>query len=287
MKKLIYSIILLIVGFTTTNAQNAETIYNDYRSELLGTPKENINDVIVTTAKYFLESPYVAHTLDSNSVEQLVVNLDRFDCLTFVEAVLALSIDYMSDNPSFSNFKSTLQKIRYRGGDINGFTSRLHYTSDWIYDNVQKGIVTDRTKGLGGIPFRPIINFMSTHQQNYTQLKDNKQAVDSMRTIEKQINLRKAMNYIPKARVSAVAKNINSGDLIMITTSIAGLDYAHVGFALKENGVLKFIHASSDKQKIVVTSGTLAQYLLNVKNFTGISVLKGNVVKVLGEKSLR
>lgn len=278
MKKLLLSIMLTAAALSVALAQdsNNKAIYTDLRAELIGTPKDDINNVITLTAKYFLESPYVAHTLDSNSVDQLVVNLDCFDCLTFVETVLALSIDYVSPDPDYANFESILQKIRYRGGNLNGFTSRLHYTSDWIYDNVQKGIVTDRTKGLGGIPFRPIINFMSTHQQNYAQLKGNSQAVDSMRTIEKQINLRKAMNYIPKARVSTVAKNINSGDLIMITTSIAGLDYAHVGFALKENGVLKFIHASSDKQKIVVTTGTMAQYLLNVKTFTGISVLRAN-----------
>ena len=275
MKKLICTFIILSVGFATTKAQNnAESIYIDYRTELLGTTKDNVNEIIVKTAQYFLESPYDAHTLDSNSVEQLVVNLDRFDCLTFVETVLALSLDYMTDNPSYTNFTSTLQKIRYRNGNICGYTSRLHYTSDWIYDNTQKGLVTDRTKDLGGIPFRPIVNYMSTHPQNYEQLKNNHAAVDSMRTIEKQINLRKAVNFIPKVRVSSVAKNINSGDIIMITSSIAGLDYAHVGFAIKDNGVLKFIHATSHQHKIAITSGTLAQYLLNVKSFTGISVLR-------------
>ncbi|MBO7598681.1 MAG: DUF1460 domain-containing protein [Bacteroidales bacterium] len=277
MKKLISTLILMTVGFASVNAQNnAESLYTDYRTDLIGTFKDNINDVIVTTAKHFLDAPYVGHTLDSNSVEQLVVNLDRFDCMTFVETVLALSIDYMSENPSYDNFVSTLQKIRYRGGIINGYPSRLHYTSDWIYDNSQKGIVADRTKSLGGVPFRPILNYMSTHPQNYNQLKNNRQAVDSMRLIEKQINLRKAMYYIPKVRVSSVAKNINSGDIIMITTSAVGLDYGHVGFAIKEGNVLKFIHASSDQKKVVITSGPLHTYLLNVKSFTGISVLKAN-----------
>lgn len=275
MKRLIFTLILMTVGYATVNAQNnAESLYKDYRSDLIGTFKDDINDVIVTTAKHFLDAPYVGHTLDSNSVEQLVVNLDRFDCMTFVETVLALSIDYVSDNPSYENFVATLQKIRYRGGEIKGYASRLHYTSDWIYDNTQKGIVTDRTKSLGGLPYRPILNYMSTHPQSYNQLKDNRAAVDSMRTIEKQINLRKAMNYIAKARVSSVAKNINSGDIIMITTSAAGLDYGHVGFAIKEGNVLKFIHASSDQKKVVITATPLHTYLLNVKSFTGISVLK-------------
>ena len=212
--------------------------------------------------------------MDSNEVEQLVVNLNRFDCMTFVESVLALSIDYMSPDPDYHNFESILQKIRYRGGNISGYTSRLHYTSDWIFDNTQKQTVVDRTKQLGGLAFRPVLTYMSTHPQSYTQLKDNKQAVDSMRLIEKQINLRKAMNYIPKYKVATIEKNINSGDIIMITTSTPGLDYAHVGFAVRDNNVLKFVHASSDQKKVVMTSSWLHTYLNGVKNFTGITVLK-------------
>ncbi|MBR4215171.1 MAG: DUF1460 domain-containing protein [Bacteroidales bacterium] len=276
MKKLITTLLIVASALNIVKAQTDQnkTIYTDLRAELIGTPKDDINNVIVLTAKYFLETPYVGHTLDSNDVEQLVVNLNRFDCMTFVESVLALSIDYMSDDPDYHNFENILQKIRYRGGDISGYTSRLHYTSDWIFDNTQKQTVVDRTKQLGGLAFRPVLTYMSTHPQSYTQLKDNKQAVDSMRLIEKQINLRKAMNYIPKYKVATIEKNINSGDIIMITTSTPGLDYAHVGFAIKDGNVLKFIHASSDQKKVVITSSWLHTYLNGVKNFTGISVLK-------------
>ncbi|MBP5502668.1 MAG: DUF1460 domain-containing protein [Bacteroidales bacterium] len=276
MKKLITTLLIVASALNIVKAQTDQnkTIYTDLRAELIGTPKDDINNVIVLTAKYFLETPYVGHTLDSNDVEQLVVNLNRFDCMTFVESVLALSIDYMSDDPDYHNFENILQKIRYRGGNISGYTSRLHYTSDWIFDNTQKQTVVDRTKQLGGLAFRPVLTYMSTHPQSYTQLKDNKLAVDSMRLIEKQINLRKAMNYIPKYKVATIEKNINSGDIIMITTSTPGLDYAHVGFAIKDGNVLKFIHASSDQKKVVITSSWLHTYLNGVKNFTGISVLK-------------
>ena len=276
MKKLITTLLIVASALNIVKAQTDQnkTIYTDLRAELIGTPKDDINNVIVLTAKYFLETPYVGHTLDSNEVEQLVVNLNRFDCMTFVESVLALSIDYMSDDPDYHNFENILQKIRYRGGNISGYTSRLHYTSDWIFDNTQKQTVVDRTKQLGGLAFRPVLTYMSTHPQSYTQLKDNKQAVDSMRLIEKQINLRKAMNYIPKYKVATIEKNSNSGDIIMITTSTPGLDYAHVGFAIKDGNVLKFIHASSDQKKVVITSSWLHTYLNGVKNFTGISVLK-------------
>lgn len=40
----------------------------------------------------FLKTPYVAHTLEVNEEEKLVVNFDEVDCTTFVEYVLALSL---------------------------------------------------------------------------------------------------------------------------------------------------------------------------------------------------
>lgn len=273
--------IILIFFAAFAHIANAQcdanhVIYNNLQAHLEGTPKTDINAVIVKTAQYFLETPYIGHTLDSNNVEQLVVNLNRFDCMTFVETVLALSKNYVSNNPSYQNFENILQNIRYRGGVINGYTSRLHYTSDWIYDNVRKHNVLDRTSTIGGVPFCPILNFMSTHSQNYLQLKNSPADVDTMRVIEGRINARKSLYYIKKAQVNTIEKSIDAGNLIMITTSVAGLDYGHVGFAINDNGVLKFIHASSDKKKVVKTASSLSAYLLNVKSFTGISVLKAN-----------
>ena len=40
----------------------------------------------------FLKTPYVAHTLEVNEEEKLVVNFDEVDCTTFVEYVLALAL---------------------------------------------------------------------------------------------------------------------------------------------------------------------------------------------------
>ena len=40
----------------------------------------------------FIGVPYVAHTLDLNEDEKLVVNLHGLDCTTYVEAVTALTL---------------------------------------------------------------------------------------------------------------------------------------------------------------------------------------------------
>ena len=48
--------------------------------------------LILHNALTYLGKPYVAHTLEINDEEQLVVNLEEVDCTTFVEYVLAQSL---------------------------------------------------------------------------------------------------------------------------------------------------------------------------------------------------
>lgn len=84
----------------------------------------NESDPMLRIGKSYLGTRYVANTLDRNEVEQLVINTKEVDCLTFVEYTLAQALG--------SSFADNLQRIRYRDGIINGYPSRLHYTSDWI-----------------------------------------------------------------------------------------------------------------------------------------------------------
>ena len=72
----------------------------------------------------YLGTPYVAHTLDLEGEERLIVNRQEVDCILFVEYTLAEALG--------GSFNENLQRIRYRNGVIDGYTSRLHYTSDWI-----------------------------------------------------------------------------------------------------------------------------------------------------------
>ncbi len=93
--------------------------------------------LVVKVGTFFLGTPYVAHTLEMQP-EQLVVNLREMDCTTFAENCLAISRTIKSGNPGFEQFTKELRNIRYRDGVINGYPSRLHYFSDWIYNNAKK-----------------------------------------------------------------------------------------------------------------------------------------------------
>ena len=99
----------------------------------------NESDPMLRIGKSYLGTRYVANTLDRNEVEQLVINTKEVDCLTFVEYTLAQALG--------SSFADNLQRIRYRDGIINGYPSRLHYTSDWIDNGLRNGFLTDVTDG--------------------------------------------------------------------------------------------------------------------------------------------
>lgn len=79
---------------------------------------------MLANAQTFIDVPYVAHTLETDGEEDLVINCDEVDCTTFVEYVLALSLPSASGNKmSESDFAANLQRIRYREGKIDGYTS--------------------------------------------------------------------------------------------------------------------------------------------------------------------
>ena len=228
---------------------------------------------IVHTARFFMNTPYVGGTLEGD-VEQLRVNLRELDCVTFVENVTALHLMLQSDDHTFANFCRILQRIRYRDGIIDGYLSRLHYTSEWLNNNRQKEIIH-----LPAIPgcrsFAPGVSFMSTHCDAYPALKAHPDWCKQMSVFEKNINTL-SLCYIPKEQVKDAAANLRSGDIIAITTHIKGLDIAHMGFALVQNGKLYLLHASSETKKVVVSDGTLHDYLARRKNHSGIIVARIN-----------
>ena len=110
--------------------------------------------LMLEIGKFFLGTPYRAGTLETKGAEHLVVNLREHDCFTFVENVVALAWLVKSREKSFDAFRRVLLKIRYRQGRLQGYSSRLHYFSDWIHDNQKKGIVRDVTAEIGGRPLR-------------------------------------------------------------------------------------------------------------------------------------
>lgn len=233
-------------------------------------------ELMIKVALEFLDKPYVSNTLEVNKREKLVLNESQFDCTTFAENCLALSRTIKNETKKqhgLALYKKELMKIRYRNGKMKGYTSRLHYFSDWIFDNEQKGIVKNMSCELGAFPFNNYVDYMSAHAGEYKMLANSKKDISKTKFIEENISKRNSC-YIPKGELMNFEDKINDGDIIGITTNIPGMDMAHVVLAYHQNGRLHIIHASLKYKKVVISTETLDEYLMNRKDATGIMVAR-------------
>jgi hypothetical protein len=232
-----------------------------------------INEVIDAIAKSFIGTEYAANTIDAPGEEQLIVNLQTLDCVTFYENSLVLARCIKKNKLTFDDYKKELQFVRYRGGVINGYASRLHYTSDYFFDNEKKSVLKDVTKELGGVPYKKKINFMTTHTKSYLQLKNSPENVKEIRKIEDGMNAR-TMYHIPKADVKKIATKIKDGDIIGVTTTIDGLDCTHTGIAIWQKGKLHLLHAPIPGSKVQIAELPLWEYLAKIKKDAGIIIAR-------------
>ncbi len=233
-----------------------------------------INEVIVEIGKSFVETQYVAHTLEKEGDEQLVINLTGLDCTTFLETSLTFARCIKKGKTRFDDYQNELTFIRYRDGKIDKYPSRLHYFSDWIFNNQQKGIVKDITDVIGGKEIKFNVNFMSENPKYYPQLIDNPDFIPVIEKQEKEINSRQYY-FIPEDDIEKVESKIQTGDLIALTTSDTGLDIGHVGIAIKmDNGRIHFMHAPLVGSKVQITELPLSDYVKKIKKHTGIIVLR-------------
>ncbi len=233
-----------------------------------------IGDVIAEIGKSFIGTDYLEHGIEKDGDEQLVVNLNGLDCTTLLENSLAISRCIKKGKTSFEDYQNELQFIRYRSGIIDDYPSRLHYFSDWIYDNISKGVVEDVTEKIGGNKLKFNLDFMSTHPESYKHLNENPDFVPVIEQQEKKISCRQYF-YIPKEELKSKEELLNNGDLIAITTTVKGLDIGHVGIAVKvENGRIHLLHAPNEDTKVQISEGPLADYLMIFKKHSGVIVLR-------------
>jgi len=235
-----------------------------------------INEIIIAIGKSFIGTDYVAFTLEKGDKENVVVNLAGLDCYTFFESTFAISRCIKNGKTSFEDYLKEIENLRYRGGKINDYPSRLHYFSDWLFDINKRGIGKDVTKLIGGELINKKINFMSTHVDSYKRLKENPKFVAEIAVIEKEMSERDYY-WIPQAKITSVESKIQSGDILGITTTVDGLDIAHTGIAIRmEDGRIHFMHAPIVGKKVQITEKPLADYIAGNKKQNGIMVLRAN-----------
>ena len=242
-----------------------------HKKEIIQMP---VSERVIAIAKSFMDTEYVAKTLDVNtSAENLVVSLDKVDCTTFLEYVVALNYTIQQDDSTFNGFLEALENFRYRDGEVKGYASRLHYFSEWLQDNEKKGLLSVVSKELGGVPMNKQLNFMSTHAKSYPQLVASKENQKEIENIEQQISPQE-IYFLPQATIKKADNAIQNGDLIALSTSINGLDVVHVGFAIKVNNKTHLLHASTTGMKVEISDKTIAEMVNSNKIQNGIVVAR-------------
>ena len=271
---------LFLIGLILWSACSAFADEQDRASiekwlqEAVSLPKDSCRTLHF--AKKMLGVPYVAGTLDGNEEEQLVVLVDSLDCTTFVETVLAFCIADKRGERDYEGFKNALTQVRYRDGILNGYTSRLHYFSDWILNNEQMGFVKECTSETAcSQPKELWLDFMTTHVDSYLPMKKNPELVKEMAAHEKNWQ-GTVVSYIPKEKLNLSPEElkIKDGDVLAMVTNIKGLDIVHVGFAFWKGGKLHLLHASSSAKKVIEDPKTQYESSKNTKAHIGVRAIR-------------
>jgi hypothetical protein len=231
-----------------------------------------IGPLMAALGQRFVGAPYEPGTLDPPGPERLVVNLRVFDCVTFVESTLAMARALRAGEPTFAAFTRELLRIRYRDGVPPTYPARLHYFSDWIASNEEKGLVENVTGELGGVVDPEAISFMTGHRASYRQLTDT----SFLRQIgerETELTGRERV-YIPEARIADVAADVRDGDIIAATSTLPGLDIAHTGLALWVDGALHLMHAPLVGSVVEISEAPLAVRIQRIEGQDGVMVAR-------------
>lgn len=262
-----------VFGNTWLSNKNTtfEKIINKAQTEKWN--KQSIGVLMGIIGLDFIGKPYVGGTLDIYDTEQCIVNLDELDCVTFFESVFALARIIKAGNYSYDALIEAVTQTRYKEGIIDGYTSRLHYTSQWILQNSNNALVRDITKEIGGTAINFKLGFMSANPKYYKQLSAAPDLIGEIQAIENKIANHK-FYYIPKNKVQSIEPLLHTGDIIAIVTNKKGLDYSHTGIIFRKDSVARFMHASL-KQKKVMLDSSISEYLTNsTKSNIGITVLR-------------
>jgi hypothetical protein len=206
---------LHLPGFDAASARN---ILHQIRE--VGGPGERMNFI----SSRFLGAPYIVNPLvgSATTPERLTVSLQDFDCVTYIETVLAFALA-----DSVDQFVELIRRIRYKNGEID-WHSRNHYMTDWIRNNVRQGFVTNITRG--------------------------RDTVSRTRTLGLLTGLPpKTMTFrcLPKRLFHRIKSRIEDGDMIFFASVRKRLDIFHTGLLFWQGERLILRHGSRSQGGVV------------------------------------
>lgn len=291
MKKFLFAIFVMLVACSPRQASQQEaraatvqqmrfhcdgdtTVINGLLAKGHASGLTEANALVEFYARQLLGVPYVAHTLEGDE-ELLTINIHELDCTTFVETLYALTRTTLSQRHSWRDYAACLENLRYRGGEMGDYSSRLHYISEWIIDNRMRGNLQDITPDLPHADYIiKNIDFMTHHTDSYRQLKNDTAMVEKIRRFELRNH---RFPYVKKSWLNnkELKGALRSGDFVGLVTKVEGLDISHMGIIIvDEKGDPYLLDASMTGAKVQLESKPLFWYLERSKNNIGIRVFR-------------
>jgi hypothetical protein len=274
---------------TVEDARRLAEWVSTLRREGHGSGGEEMGESAVRVGELAIGTPYEPFTLEAYiragdspmRSEPLTLHLDRFDCVSLVESCLAIARIARAGAPAanapttqlWDAFAGEMERMRYRAGVREGYTSRLHYFSEWLADNERRGLVRDIGRELGGRPDERPLRFMSSNPDSYPALASQEMRAE-IAEIERGLDDSPRW-VVPTNDIAGVQDRIVTGDILAFATTIEGLDVTHAAFAYRdEGGVLRVLHAPLSGGVVEITDSTVPQYVAAIRRSTGILVAR-------------
>ena len=195
--------------------------------QLLSKTKYNrsVASRIDVLSRHFLGHSYKPNPLigSADTAEVFTASLDGFDCVTYIETIVALARASNVDD-----FIEWLRKIRYEGGRIQ-WERRNHYMTLWIRNNLREGIIRRVS-----MPTVPILN--------------RERVLNAVPGLAAQ---RTRVKCVPKPAVPRLARYLQSGDLIFFASTRKNLDVFHAGIIVRDGKKVFMRHASRSQGFVV------------------------------------
>jgi len=223
------------------SARRVNQILSQVKSE------SSIAGRVETLSRYFVGRAYKPDPLIGSALkgEVFTASLAGFDCVTYIEAVVALARASNVDE-----FVEWLRTIRYEHGEVQ-WKRRNHYMTRWIRNNVREGIV----KRIS-MPAVPTIS--------KARVLNVVPGLDPQRT---------RMKYIPTAALPRLKLYLKTADLMCFVSTRPHLDVFHAGIIVRNGRKVLMRHASRSRGSVVEQNLT---DFLKANQMAGVIVARPN-----------